>query len=147
MNTRTKTAASKASAPAIPVAINTLIDVLGALASDTMENNIYLVDSNKAQGSTQLGTGQLHSSVQVGDIVRWTVESLEPEAFATITAIEIDSSVIDVTMMTYPGSDVTYWQGKVKKKFETLPYQLQVLLGTQTKPMQADTGMALVCKA
>ena len=125
------------------VSINTVVDVVGALVDDSLRNNIYLVDNNKANGSTGLGTDALQSAVNVGDTILWTVESLEPEAYAMITGIEIDS-LVDVTEGVFPGSDVIYWKGIVEQQFDTLPYKLEVTVGTRTTALVTETDIALV---
>lgn len=146
MNSKAKSAAEQSNIPRT-VAINTLIDVVGALAAETLTDNVYLIDNNESYGSTHEGTDQLQSSVKVGDIVLWTVESLEPEAFASIEEIKFDSTCIRVEQRTFRGSDVTYWVGEILKKFDRCPYEMKILLGTQDEPLQTDTNPALVCNS
>jgi len=60
--------------------VNVLIavDVEGALASNDLQNNIYMVDSNKYMGSGFEGTSELMTSLNIGDVIVWTIASIDP---------------------------------------------------------------------
>ena len=144
MNTTNKTAAKGKNRT---ISIVSLVDVVGALASDNLDENIYLMDNNKPFGSHGEGTSGLQTAVEEGDVLIWTTASMEPEAYASISAIEIDSEICAPEKKTYPGSDVTYWSGKVKKSVKHCPYRLKVLVGTRTTPLQSSATPALIGKA
>lgn len=137
---RTSRSATK---PPRTVAINCLVDTLGALAQDAMQNNVYYIDNNRLLGSDGEGTDHLATACKPGDIILWTVESMEPEAYAAIDDIVIDSAYVSVEPAYFAGSDVVYWHGVVKKKVAKLEYQVRYLLGTKAEPLTADTGSRL----
>ncbi|MDO9105751.1 MAG: hypothetical protein Q7U57_12430 [Methylovulum sp.] len=126
------------------ITIVSLIDVVGALANDTLNGNIYLMDNNKSNGSSDQGTEVLKTLVKEGDQLVWTVMSLEPEAYASIKEIIIDSDYCVPEQKTYEGSDVTYWVGKVKKNPKSTPYNLKIQVGTQEQALMTTSSPSLV---
>jgi len=122
------------------ISITTLIDVLGALTHDTLSGSLYMMDNNKANGSTDLGTEFLKTSARKGDRLVWTVGALEAESRARIVAIEIDEEYCAPREKTYEGTDVTYWVGTVKKRIDkTLPYALKLKVATRDAEMTTPT--------
>jgi len=72
------------------ITIASVIDVVGALATDSLSGQVYFTDTEKASGSTGHGTENLKTMVSVGDVLVWTVTFLECEAYAAIDEIIID---------------------------------------------------------
>ncbi|HJQ36976.1 MAG TPA: hypothetical protein VKB93_07545 [Thermoanaerobaculia bacterium] len=122
-----------------------VVDVVSALATDTIDGAVWLLDSNKDGGSTGEGTGLLTTTVQEGDELIWTTMSLECEAFAAIDAIEIDPTYCDVSRETYPGTDIAYWLGRVLKDpgASRVPYNLRFALGSRVSRMSLS-GPAII---
>ena len=114
-----------------------VVDVVGALATDTIDGAVWLLDSSKDGGSTNEGTGRLTTAVQEGDELLWTTMSLECEAFAAIDLVEIDPAYCDVTREVYPGTDIAYWLGTIVKDPGTtlIPYKLRFALGSRVERM------------
>jgi len=110
-----------------------VVDVVGAVAAETLDGSVWLMDSNKSGGSTNEGTRQLQTTVRKGDQLIWTTMSLECEAFAAIDAIEIDPAYCEVTRGVYEGTDISYWLGKVKKDpgDAVVPYNVHFKLGSR----------------
>jgi hypothetical protein len=128
-----------------PISITAVVDCVGALASGSMSGHLYLYDTNKAAGSTGLGTEELRTWVRRGDQLHWNALALECEAFVGIDGVEIDKEVCEPEERVYPGTDVTYWIGTVKKDaVEAVPYRLSFRLGTRTEPLTAPRSPALV---
>jgi hypothetical protein len=119
------------------ISIISVVDVVGALANNTLSGNIYLVDNNKTGGSTGEGTEALSTSVKENDEVVWIVQSLECEANANIEGILIDSACCEPQKKFYEGTDVSYWVGKIKKgaKQGEYPYSLQFKVGSRIEDM------------
>lgn len=120
------------------------VDVVGALSEENLTGNLYLIDNNKDGGSTKLGTGVLNTRVKKDDVVLWNVMAIEPEAYTSVTGIEIDSEYCQVTQRTYEGSDVTYWEGIVQKEPTSLPYTLTLALGSREEEMVTSESPCLV---
>lgn len=126
------------------ITIMTFINVIGALARNTLTDNLYMIDSNKANGSQDLGTGVLKTKVKMGDQLLWTVMPIEPEAFGSITGIIIDSDFCEPEQKYFPGSDVTYWQGTVKKDLQSVPYNLKMRVGTRDQELTTTEAPSLI---
>ncbi|QXJ20216.1 hypothetical protein AGRA3207_000889 [Actinomadura graeca] len=118
-----------------PVSITAVVDPVAALAAGNIQNSLYLYDTNKAEGSTGFGTGELRTRVRSGDRLLWNVVVLECETYAAIDGIEIDERVCEPVRKVYPGTDIVYWTGTVKRAVtEPVPYRLRFRLGTVTEP-------------
>jgi hypothetical protein len=130
-----------------PISISAVVDVVGALASGSLGGNLYLLDTNRDNGSTGAGTETLRTRVQAGDRVQWSVFALECEAYAAIADIVIDRDFCEVEKRTYPGTDVTYWAGTVKKDDGAVPYDIKFTLGTRTEPVMTQSTPFLVSGA
>lgn len=114
------------------------VDVIGALVDESLNYNIYLFDNNKANGSKDLGTDSLKTKVEKGDLLIWTLLPLEPESYSAISNIEIDKTVCEPKQKTYEGSDVTFWEGVVKKDIEEVPYSISFALGNKELVVSSD---------
>jgi len=121
-----------------PVSITAVVDPVGALSAGSIQNNLYMYDTNKAAGSTGFGTGELRTRVQPGARLLWNVVVLECETYAGIDGIVMDERVCEPERKVYPGTDIVYWTGTLKRAvIEPVPYQLRFRLGTVTEPFTA----------
>lgn len=128
-----------------PISVTAVIDVVGVLASNAVHGHLYMYDTNKAGGSTGFGTEELRTRVRRGDQILWNVLALECEAYVAIDDIVVDRDVIEPERRVYPGTDVAYWVGTVKKDdVESLPYQLKFRVGTRDEPITATVASTLV---
>lgn len=130
------------------ISIVCVIDVVGALANNTLSENIYLVDNNKINGSTQEGTEFLKTMVQEGDDIVWVIQPLECEAHASIENVLIDNDYCTPEKKYYQGTDVCYWTGKIKKgiNIDEIPYSLQLKVGSRVDLMASNSTPKLVLK-
>ncbi|MGW4662777.1 hypothetical protein [Streptosporangium sandarakinum] len=130
--------------PARPVTITAVVDPVAALASENLDDNLYLYDTNKTVGSTGFGTPELHSRVRKGDTLLWNVLPLECETYVALTDIEIDPRIAEPTRKVYPGTDIVFWTAEVKQDItEPVPYRLSFLLGTVSTPFTPTARPAL----
>ncbi|MFI6644948.1 hypothetical protein [Streptomyces sp. NPDC050504] len=128
-----------------PISITAVLDVVGVLASNNVHGHLYMYDTNKAGGSTGFGTEELRTRVRRGDQILWNVLALECEAYVAIDDIVVDREVIEPERKVYPGTDVAYWVGTVKKDdVDSLPYQLKFRVGTRDEPITATVASTLV---
>jgi hypothetical protein len=54
------------------------IDVEGALSSSSLSNNLYMMDTDKFQGSSGEGTAALVTKLAIGDTIIWSVAPIDP---------------------------------------------------------------------
>lgn len=127
-----------------PISITAVVDCVGALAAQSTNGHLYMYDTNKAGGSVGFGTEELRTKVKAGDQLLWTVLALECEAYVAIDDIVIDKAVCEPVRKVYPGTDVAYWIGTVKKDSTAdVPYQIRFKLGTQAEPITTALSSAL----
>jgi hypothetical protein len=124
--------------------IMTIVDVVGALADDSLNENMYLIDDNKSNGSLDEATESLKTAVNIGDVVTWTVFSLEPESYVELTKIEIDPQYCVPTIKYYPDSDVCYWEGTILKELESVPYSIAVIVGNSDTELITSDGPCFI---
>ena len=130
------------------IAIVSVVDVVSALAADTVAGSFYMVDNNKTGGSKDEGTEILKTRVRKGDQVVWISIPLECEAFVSITAIEIDKKFreyCDLKKGVYPDTNVVYWLGDIKKELDVaIPYNLKFRLGSHQSDMATTSSPSLI---
>ena len=126
------------------ITITAVVDTVGALATEALSGNFYLLDTNRSQGSTGLGTEHLKTMVVPGDRLVWTTLALECEAYVAIDEIHIDPEFCEPKKEFHPSSDISYWVATVKKISVALPYQISFRLGTRLMPMTTDATPALI---
>ena len=126
------------------IQIVTMVDVIGALATRSLEGRLYMVDSNKEGGSQQEGTGALKTCAAEGDGLLWTVRPIDPESFAAISGVDIPKEYCEPEKKYYPDSDIAYWEGKVKQNLSgEVAYSITLELGT-TKIQLMSKGPRLI---
>lgn len=126
------------------VTIASVVDVVGALATDSLGGHIYFLDTNREHGSTGQGTESLATVVNKGDRLVWIVLGMECEAYVSIDDILIDKNFCAPEKKFYEGTDISYWSGKVKKDLELMPYTIKLKLGSRAEPMVTTSELSLI---
>jgi hypothetical protein len=127
------------------VSVTAVVDCVAALATRSLDGNMYMYDTNRLGGSTGFGTEEAQTLVRKGDQVVWTVHPLECEAYVAIDSILIDPTVCAPEEKVYEGTDISYWTGTVKKNAPAaVPYQIRLRIGTRTEPISGTRSAALV---
>jgi hypothetical protein len=124
--------------------ITSVIDVVGALATDSLDGQVYFMDTNKENGSKEQGTDQLKTMVSKGDRLVWIITPLECEAYAAIEDITIDISYCKPERNFYDGTNISYWVGTVKKNVSLLPYSIKFKVGTRDEPIATTSSLCLI---
>jgi hypothetical protein len=125
------------------ITIASVIDVVGSLATDSLEGQVYCIDTNKANGSSGQGTDHLRTVVRKGDRLVWTVIFLECEAYAAIDDIIIDSDCCKPEQLFYDGTDVSYWTAVIDKDVASVPYSIKFRIGTRAEPLSTGPTLSL----
>ena len=116
-----------------------LVDVVGALASGTLANSVYLFDNARTDGSTGHGTASLDTPLSAGDLMVWVSMGLECEAFVRVDDIRIDAAhaaYVAIDCGAYSGTGVVYWTLRVLRQLDApIPYELVFRLGSRADPM------------
>ena len=109
--------------------INVLVavDVEAALAG-SLQDNVYLIDSNKYVGSGNEGQAELQTACLDGQLIVWNIAPVDPSSNVVIT--EFTGQMIDDKICMphqYDSPSGPYWEGRV---------EAQGLTGSQQYSMQ-----------
>lgn len=117
-----------------------IVDVEGALASGNLGSNVYLVDTNKYFGTSGEGQQELQTSCKDGQVVIWSVASINPGDDAEITGFTgqmIDQKICLPKQSTLVTGE-TVWAGRVESQGQTAQYQYSCTLSFDGTPMTFD---------
>ncbi len=122
------------------IQITLVLDSVSALARNTLTDNLYLFDSNRANGSTGLGTAGLSTAVREGDILIWFLAGLEVETYQVIKSITGDAATLvnPVEKVLY---GTPYWEGTVGPGSGSHAYSLE--LKVESRLMSLNVGPSL----
>jgi hypothetical protein len=122
--------------------INVLIvvDVEGALASGSLGSNVYLIDTNKFFGSYGEGQQELVTSCKDGQIIVWSLASINPGDEADITGFtgQMIDQKICLPKQTTLVTGETVWSARVESQGATAQYQYSCTLSFDGKAMTFD---------
>jgi hypothetical protein len=116
-----------------------IVDASGALASNDLSNNVYLVDTNKYFGSWGEGACELHTACHDQQSICWRVTPISQDNEVSISQFtgQIITSKVCVPVAVGTPSD-PYWEGNVETQGATGSYQYSVVLVIDGKSMQFD---------
>ncbi len=117
-----------------------VVDVVGALSSGNLTENIYLVDTNKYFGSGSEGQAELVTSCNDGQIIIWNVTPINPGNDVQITGFGgqiITENICNPRKSELPGGSVI-WSGRVETQGKTAKYQYNCTLSFDGKNMTFD---------
>ena len=117
-----------------------IVDVEGALASGNLGSNVYLIDTNKYFASSSEGQQELQTSCKDGQVIIWSVASINPGDDAEITGFTgqmIDQKICLPKQSTLVAGE-TVWAGRVESQGQTAQYQYSCTLSFDGKTMTFD---------
>jgi hypothetical protein len=112
-----------------------VVDTEGALASGSLMNNVYIVDTNKYLGSWQEGTDSLHTVCQDGQTLNWRVTSVNNGNDVEISEFNGDMVTKQACVPAKLGLSIdVYWAGLVQTKgiFASYPYTITLSINDKT---------------
>lgn len=116
-----------------------VVDTEGALSSGDLQNNVYLIDTNKYMGSWGEGSCELTTNCMDGEIVKWRVTSVDPGNDVNI--VGFTGQIIDQSICTPSQQgieDDIFWEGRVETRGSTSSYQYSIVLQMEGKKMSFD---------
>jgi hypothetical protein len=116
-----------------------VVDVEGALASNDLQDNVYLIDTNKYVGSGNEGQAELKTVCQDTQPISWSVVPVSPANDVDIvqfTGRMVNDKICVPKQYTMPGG--TYWQGVVEAQGMTGEQQYSVVLTMDGRQMSFD---------
>lgn len=121
-----------------------VIDSAGALASGSLADNAYLVDSNGFLGSWHEGTAMLSTVAQDGNLIQWCVTAVSVSGDVAITGFAGAMVAQGVCQPAMTDGDGHPWIGRVEARgqFASFPYVLTVSVGG--KPFSLNAAVKVV---
>lgn len=116
-----------------------VVDTAGALASRDLGANVYLIDTNKHDGSGNEGQAELYTACDDGDTIVWRVVSVAPSGDVSIsnfTGQMITNNVCVPRKQGFTGE--YYWAGRVESQGRTEQEQYSVVLNVEGVSMTFD---------
>lgn len=126
------------------VEILIVVDASGALSSSNLQDNVYLVDTNKYVGSGNEGQAELKTACKDEQLISWRVESISPDNEVSIKGFigqMIDQKICVPTKQGI-GSDV-YWEGRIESRGTSQIVQYSAILVLDGKEMNFDPFLVI----
>lgn len=121
------------------------VDALGAAASGSLRDNVYLVDTAGYLGSWGEGTDTLHTVCQDGQRLSWAAASVSPSNDVEITGFSGTMVSGKVCAPTRQGIAGAYqWQGMVQTRGLVGQYDYVLTLTIDGRPMSFSPYIKVV---
>lgn len=122
-----------------------VVDTEGALSTNSLKDNVYMVDTNKFLGSWNQGSNNLVSICQDGQQVNWRVVSISTDNNSEITSMsgEMVSKKICIPKSTGSQGENS-WQGIVESKGDFGPYNYTIEISIDDKKMSFSSVLKIV---
>lgn len=107
-----------------------MTDALNILSTGSLENNLYMFDDNRREGSYGQGSSEL---VTVLDFQKrkpeeyeiiWLIENMRPDVAVAIEDMQVGEDAVQIEQETYEDTDISYWRLRVLHAFEMLEGEL-----------------------
>ncbi|MDD7805162.1 MAG: hypothetical protein PUP46_06310 [Endozoicomonas sp. (ex Botrylloides leachii)] len=116
-----------------------VVDGSAALASNDLQSNVYLVDTNKYMGSGNEGQAELKTACLDGQLICWRVVPISQDTEVSIskfTGQMIDDSFCVPQKQGIEGD--IYWEGRVESRGKSGMQQYSTVLIIDGKSMTFD---------
>ncbi|WP_257264414.1 hypothetical protein [Endozoicomonas sp. ONNA2] len=116
-----------------------VVDASAALASNDLQSNVYLVDTNKYMGSGNEGQAELKTACHDGQLICWRVVPISQDnevSISSFTGQMINDSVCVPKRQGIEGD--IYWEARVEARGTTGIQQYSTVLVIDGKSMTFD---------
>ena len=122
-----------------------VVDVVGALASGNLSNNVYLVDTNKYMGSWNQGHCELGTVCHDTQRINWRVVPISPSTNVSIIRFTGEIISKQVCVPTKQGEiDDEYWTARMQSRGVKTTYQYACVLSMNGKEMTFDPYIKVI---
>ncbi|GGK59009.1 MULTISPECIES: alpha-pore-forming tripartite toxin MakABE regulator [Flavobacteriaceae] len=116
-----------------------VVDTQGALASNDLTSNIYLIDTNKYVGSGNEGQAELKTACKDGQIINWRVSAINPGNDVEIVSFSGQMITGNFSNPVKQGlSGEEYWEGRIEVQGKAQTIQYNATLSIDGKAMTFD---------
>ncbi len=116
-----------------------VVDSAGALSSNNLASNVYMVDSNQWLGSWQEGTCQLHTVVEDGQLITWSSCTISPDDEVDIT--DFSGDMINQAICKPKTIGDNEWEGQIQTRGNSSRYSYVISLSVNGKKMSFSPYM------
>lgn len=122
-----------------------VIDAVAALASGSLQGNVYLVDTNKYLGSWQEGQSELNTVCQDGQLLTWSAVPVNPGSEVSIEGFSGQAVTSKVCVPRFnPIAGGGAWSGTVQTQGEFASFPYSVTLNASGRSMSFDAFLKVV---
>ncbi|AEY67469.1 hypothetical protein [Clostridium sp. BNL1100] len=121
------------------VEVLVVVDAAAALASNNLQDNVYLVDTNKYWGSGNEGQAELKTACSDGQFICWRVSAISQDNEVSIQGFT--GQMINEKVCTPQSQGISgdiYWEGRVESQGSTGEKQYSMNLVIDGKVMTFD---------
>ena len=122
-----------------------VVDAHGAFDTCSLQDNVYLIDTNKHVGSYRQGTSELVTVCKDNQGIKWRVTSVSPEC--DIEIVQFTGQMVDTKVCNPqkqgPLQDI-FWEGFVQARGVAGTYQYSAVLSINGKNMSFDPFLQVI---
>ncbi len=110
--------------------INVLVavNVGQAIAQNNLSKYVFMVDTTGYSGNGNQGSNELVTTLNNGDTIVWTVDSIDPNETVSILSFAGNAIPNMVNPAQYPQFNGTVWGGRVNQAGNKVQYTMTLLL-------------------
>ena len=116
-----------------------VVDSAGALSSNNLISNVYMVDSNQWLGSWNEGSCQLHTVAEDGQFIVWNCVAISPDDEVCITGFSGDMVTQAVCKPQTTGE--SEWEGNIQTRGDAGRFPYTISLSINGKNMNFSPYM------
>lgn len=127
------------------ISVLIVVDALGAATTGNLQDNVYLIDTNKHDGSGNEGQAELYtvctSTAQKSDSIVWSISPVDPNSDVSINSFTGDmiNSRALLPSVNKDGS----WGGLLSPNLNAGNIQYSVVVNIDGKPMSFDPFLSV----
>ena len=122
-----------------------VVDTQSALSDNTLLGNVYLIDNNGYLGSWQQGTDTLHTVIEDGQTVSWSVASVAPSNDVSINGFSgamTENNICKPEKQTL--SAEPSWLGRIESGLSIGQYDYTISLELNGKQLSVSPYLKVV---
>ena len=127
------------------ISILIVVDSLSALATNQLQKNVYLVDSNQYLGSWQEGTDQLHTLCQDGQHIIWRAQAISPSNNVEISSFSGDALSQKIcNPVRHDSIGQTSWDAQIQTRGSIGSYPYTISLSIDGRNLQFSPYLKVI---
>ena len=122
-----------------------VVDTVGASTSGSLQDNVYIADTNGYLGSWNEGTSRLHTIIQNGQEIKWACTGISPSNDVEINSFSGQMVIDKICTPSKQGlPQATVWQGEVQTLGDIGPWSYTVTMTIDGAPMTFNATLKVL---